>query len=165
MANTAKATVKAPTTAAPVTATPKGTAVATAAPASNAAPATVANQPPAPHLGKYTGSYVKTKVAVTAMPSNWARGNTTAKLGVAPASPRNPQQPTVFGVLYGLAQVLAKQNGGNVPVAQLFAAMCAHTWAGHHKTKYTANGLVCGQWVKGYINGAFSAKHGHLVAQ
>ena len=108
-----------------------------------------------PNAGKYAAKTAK--LGGAAVVPSFKYSGMALHCNTAPNTA--PQKPTtVMGVLYGMV----KANPG-ITGAKLTALMLAHQWQGH-PTAYIAGGKVCALWCQGYIVGAVSNKHKHLVA-
>jgi hypothetical protein len=135
---------------------PAVTAPVTAAPVANTAAAAVPMLPAMPNTGKYTGTIAKLGMGVGNHTPGWQYASKTLGLGqYAPA-----KATSVMGLIYGLV----KANPG-ITGAQLIAAMQQNgqAFAATAAVKYASNGMLCGMWCQGYINGALRKTHGHLA--
>ena len=132
----------------------KATATATTPAPVAATPAPVAA--PQPALYKYATGYSKAPTVAVAAPYNFALANTPLFVGVAPKG-----SASVMGVLYAMLAGMPKGSTGGA----LLAKAQAHNWANHPRSKYARPGVVCGQWLAGYINGLVRLKHASTTAQ
>ena len=111
--------------------------------------------PAAPHTGKYASKAGKLGGAAVVPAFKYA----AMALHCNTAPNTAPQKPTsVMGKVY--AHV--KANPG-ITGAALVQAMLAMQWQGH-PSAYVVGGNVCALWCVGYVVGACSNKHKHLVA-
>ena len=133
----------------------KATATATAPQATATAPQATATAPQ-PALYKYATGYSKAPTVAVAAPYNFALANTPLFVGVAPKG-----SASVMGVLYAMLAGMPKGSTGGA----LLAKAQAHNWANHPRSKYARPGVVCGQWLAGYINGLVRLKHASTTAQ
>lgn len=109
------------------------------------------------HTGKYAASTAKLGGA-SAIPA-FKYSAMVLTCNTAPNTA--PQKPTsVMGKIYALVKA---QGEAGVTGAQLVQLMLAADWVGH-PSAYVAGGKVCAQWAVGYIVGACSNKHKHLLA-
>lgn len=116
-------------------------------------------------------------VAATATPFTGKYTGKTAKLGghtVVPtfkysamllhcntAPNTAPQKPTtVMGKVYALVKAAGPAG---ITGQALVQQMLQQQWVGH-PSAYVAGGMVCPLWCIGYVVGACSNKHKHLVA-
>lgn len=114
------------------------------------APAMPAPAAPVLHLGKYAAGYSKAPAVATSAAYNFGLANVALYPAVPPKG-----ASSVMGVLYAmLASMPAGTTGG-----ALLAKAQAHNWASHPRSKYARPGVVCGQWLAGYIAGLVRLKH------
>lgn len=129
------------------------------------APATTAQVAPAPVpvLGKYAGQYAKAPaLAHHGVPNSAA--NTAMLAAYYYTGDHKPANAhSVMGIV---AAIVAAAPG--ITGAALVAAMQSPTWARllarTKAVRYASNGQLCGAWCAGYIRGAASKAHGHIMA-
>lgn len=129
----------------------------------NNAPVVAPNNTPvlqagvAVHTGKYTATTAKLGGAGAIPAFKYSAMQLTCNTAPNTA----PQKPTsVMGKIYALVKA---QGPAGVTGAQLVELMLAADWQGH-PSAYVAGGKVCAAWCVGYIVGACSNKHKHLLA-